>query len=194
MILKLYWLRFQYNKWQCGFLPYKTVFPNTDASYVVVCRGFKWSYRAVLPIHVTEMIERWVNESLRGEMRSFCQGQMNIWHVQLTGAGGRRTAWRCLVDSFPRRSSETAGGSADCFPPAPRFSRLFVLFFLIQRLIEPILTNFGLKPFSAQAQGSWRTGQATSMDIFFFFSSLIMAPWASTVIYKVPQESGANKY
>lgn len=55
--LKLYWFRFQYNKWQCGFCPYKTVFPNIDASYVFICRGLKWSYRVVLPIHVKEMME-----------------------------------------------------------------------------------------------------------------------------------------
>lgn len=116
---------------------------------------------------------------------------MYSWHEQ-RGDGDRVK----VLGWFISTSSGTAGGSTDCFPRSAVF--LFfspLLLLLVHRLTEPILTNFRLKPFSAQAQGSWRTGQATSMDVFFFVCfSLIMAPWASTVIYKVPQESGAKQY
>lgn len=89
--LKLYWLRFQYNKWQCGFSFIKQYFSNTVASYIrcfYLFVGYCTLDTALKYIKICTSnthkgkVSGHVNESLRRETFSFCQGQMNVWRVQ----------------------------------------------------------------------------------------------------------------
>lgn len=86
--LKLYWLRFQYNKWQCGFSFIKQYFQiqllvtlgvlsicycmlDTALKYIKICTSNTCKGK----------VSGHVYESLRRETFSFCQGQMNVWRV-----------------------------------------------------------------------------------------------------------------
>lgn len=92
--------------------------------------------------------------------------------VQCVAMGRRLLISKCLDDAFPCRWSKTARGSADSFP-----GDFFFFFFLIQRLTEPILANFGLKPFQSKRR---KADTCSSYEHGHF----VMAPWGSTVLTK----------
>lgn len=89
--LKLYWLRFQYNKWQCGFSFIKQYFQIQLLPTLGVLSICWFTVRWIRHLKYIKIctsntckgkVSGHVNESLRRETFSFCQGQMNVWRVQ----------------------------------------------------------------------------------------------------------------
>lgn len=190
--LNLYWLRFQYNKWQCVFFfIYKTILSNTVVSWNRGSYLFECNYMLetalkykILTSNISKgKVYNFVYESLRKET-FFCPFRWTICVHESHGEGDWWYAgnWRIHFHVDPVKQ---LAGVLTVFPQA------FLIVLYLKRLTEPILETFGLKLFQPKQNKKLTHFWATGMGIF------VTVPWWSTVITKFhgnqQQQIGRNK-